>query len=151
LSAYAAAHTEIAHERVEDEVIVINLRTGAYFSLVGAAADIWDLLLTGRPLDTVAATVARRVGVEVPVVRADLDPFVTSLLHEGLLVAAEPPAALPIDDTVPLDDQRAAPEGTYRPPMLEKYDDMEELLLLDPIHEVDESGWPVVAAEPVDG
>ena len=26
---------------------------------------------------------------------------------------------------------------------MEKYDDMQELLLLDPIHEVDEAGWPV--------
>jgi hypothetical protein len=27
-------------------------------------------------------------------------------------------------------------------PILTKYTDMKELLLLDPIHEVDETGWP---------
>ncbi len=27
-------------------------------------------------------------------------------------------------------------------PVLEKFTDMADLLLLDPIHEVDESGWP---------
>jgi hypothetical protein len=26
--------------------------------------------------------------------------------------------------------------------VLERYTDMQELLLLDPIHDVDESGWP---------
>jgi hypothetical protein len=146
LSAYAAAHSEIAHERVEDEVIVINLRTGAYFSLVGSAADAWDLLHIGVPLDAVADAVARRYGVAAAAARADLDPFVASLVEEDLLAATELPS-----DEAPADDGSASPSRTYHPPMLEKYDDMEELLLLDPIHEVDESGWPVVAAEPVDG
>jgi hypothetical protein len=27
-------------------------------------------------------------------------------------------------------------------PVLNKYTDMQDLLLLDPIHEVDERGWP---------
>jgi hypothetical protein len=27
-------------------------------------------------------------------------------------------------------------------PVLEKYTDMQELLLLDPIHDVEEAGWP---------
>ena len=146
MSAYAPAHSEIAHERVEDEVIVINLRTGAYFSLVGTAADSWDLLLTGVPLDAVAGAIAQRYGVDAPGVRSDLEAFVSSLLQEDLLAATElssdePPAAV----------VAPAPVRTYHPPMLEKYDDMEELLLLDPIHEVDEAGWPVVAAEPADG
>jgi hypothetical protein len=28
-------------------------------------------------------------------------------------------------------------------PLLRKYTDMRDLLLLDPIHDVDEQGWPV--------
>ena len=32
-------------------------------------------------------------------------------------------------------------------PIIEKFTDMQELLLLDPIHEVDEKGWPHQAAE----
>jgi hypothetical protein len=146
LSGFSAAHAEIAHERVEDEVIVINLRTGAYFSLIGAAADAWDLLLTRTALDDIAGAIAERYGVDVATVRIDLEPFVRSLVDEDLLVATEPATSAST-----LDDQAPAVERTYRPPMLEKYDDMEELLLLDPIHEVDEAGWPVVAAEPADG
>ena len=30
----------------------------------------------------------------------------------------------------------------FAAPVLHKYTDMEDLLLLDPIHDVDESGWP---------
>lgn len=147
MSTFTVAHSEIAHERVEDEVIVINLRTGAYFSLVDVAADAWELLVASTALDEIATHVANRHGVDASTVLADLDRFVSSLLAEDLLVGIDPaqaPAAGAATSTTP---------GTrpYHPPMLEKYNDMEELLLLDPIHEVDEAGWPVVAAEPVDG
>ena len=30
----------------------------------------------------------------------------------------------------------------YEPPQLEKYTDMQDLVLLDPVHEVDATGWP---------
>ena len=33
-------------------------------------------------------------------------------------------------------------------PLLQKYTDMEEMLLLDPIHEVDEHGWPSARRAP---
>ena len=39
--------------------------------------------------------------------------------------------------------QPRSPEGTaFNPPVLSVYSDMEDLLLLDPIHDVDETGWP---------
>jgi hypothetical protein len=34
---------------------------------------------------------------------------------------------------------------SFTHPQLQKYTDMQELLLLDPIHEVEESGWPATA------
>ena len=33
-------------------------------------------------------------------------------------------------------------QDDFTNPVLEKFTDMAELLLLDPIHEVDDSGWP---------
>lgn len=146
MTRYAPAHAEVAHERVDDEVIVINLRTGAYFSLVGAAADAWTLLVAGRTTGAVAAALAERHGVEADRVAADLEPFLRSLVDEDLLRPIEGDAGGAGDAVLP----PAVPGAAYRAPTLDKYDDMEELLLLDPIHEVDETGWPVVAAEPVD-
>ena len=31
----------------------------------------------------------------------------------------------------------------FQPPVLQKFRDMQDLLLMDPIHDVDEAGWPV--------
>ena len=33
--------------------------------------------------------------------------------------------------------------NTFTPPVLKKYTDQQELLLLDPIHDVSDLGWPV--------
>ncbi len=56
------------------------------------------------------------------------------LLEEGLIVAAAP-------------STQAVSVGadfieTPKPSKLAKYADMQDLLALDPIHEVDEEGWP---------
>ena len=60
MPSFRPAGTDVAHERVEDEVIAINLATGAYFSLAGTAADCWTLLAAGADATAVAATVAER-------------------------------------------------------------------------------------------
>jgi len=41
---YPIDATNISHERLEDEVIIINLARGAYYSGSGPAADVWTLI-----------------------------------------------------------------------------------------------------------
>jgi hypothetical protein len=55
----------------------------------------------------------------------------------------------PVDrEPVPVESARAMKAaGEYRSPAIERFDDLEELLVLDPIHEVDEAGWPVTPAD----
>jgi len=141
---YSIGHADIAHQRVEDEVIVVNLQTGAYFSLRQVAADAWDLLVGGTDVAVAAELVAGRYAVTVEQVAADLAPFVGRLLEDGLVALTNAAS----DGAVDLPPVAAG--VTYKVPTLDKYDDMEELLLLDPIHEVDEAGWPVVATEPTE-
>lgn len=129
---------------MESEIIVINLVTGAYFSLRGAAADAWDLLIAGLSTSAVATQLADRYAVPADGVTGDIAAFARELLAEGLVVpGGQAPVDAPTLDT-------GAPALAYTAPRLEKFDDLEELLLLDPIHEVDEAGWPVIAAEPTD-
>ena len=51
--------------------------------------------------------------------------------------------ALPAgEDEVPLSPM------AFEKPVIEKFSDMQEMLLLDPIHEVSEMGWPNEAEKP---
>ena len=64
---------------------------------------------------------------------------VDELLKEGLIVVLEE------NDNVVKHQENlfdTCEKISFQVPVLEKFSDMEELLLLDPIHEVEESGWP---------
>ena len=66
--------------------------------------------------------------------------LLAQLQQENLIV--------PVDVAGDIDFTKLAPshngheKPSFNPPSLNKYSDMQELLLLDPIHDVDEAGWP---------
>ena len=41
------------------------------------------------------------------------------------------------------------PRAPFHPPVLNVFSDMQDLLLLDPIHDVDATGWPMPKSEAV--
>lgn len=133
----------VTHERLDDEVIAINLETGAYFAFGDVAADCWSLLVAGCDVTHTAAAIAERYGVESERSSSDVAQFVTQLETAGL-ISGEPDATV-TPETVGL----PTPNGplAYAAPVVDSFEDLEDLLLLDPIHEVDEAGWPIAAAE----
>lgn len=127
--------THIVHETLEGETIVIHLDTGSYYSLTGSGAEIWELLGEGRSVAQICAAVARRHAQPESEVLPTVESFITELEREGLVEANE---------TAPseLAAELAKVDGPWEPPKLERYDDMRGFLLVDPIHEVDQTGWP---------
>jgi hypothetical protein len=129
---YELNNPPIIAELVEGEVIAIDLGRGSYYSLAGAAAGIWIALTTGRSGADIMA--ALRSASE-PRLAGELQGFIESLLAEGLIrpASADRPAGA-------LGALAAWSEGALR---FERFNDMQDLLILDPIHEVDEeAGWP---------
>ncbi len=127
---YRINSPSVIHETIDDEVVIINLDKGHYYSLDGCGARIWTGLIGGAPLPDVAAGFEG----EADAIDAGVREVAAELEAEGLIVAADEgsPAA-------PLPDGPALAFETVK---LQRYSDMEELLLLDPIHEVDQQGWP---------
>ena len=131
----------VRHERLDDEVIAIDLESGAYFALDDVAADCWSILAGGGSPDAAVRATASRFGVAEERARADIARFVREIVEVGLVTPVErPPVPVELRDG-------AAPSRPYAPPKIERFDDLEELLVLDPIHEVDEAGWPVAPAD----
>ena len=125
---------QVVHETLDGETVVINLATGTYYSLEGTAAGLWEALLAG---ETAAATAARLAGehdADAGAVLAAVEAFHAQLHAEQLIT--EPPAAVGVSD---------GSLGTLEPPKLQAYTDLNEHLLLDPIHDVERGeGWPAV-------
>jgi hypothetical protein len=120
-----------------DEVIAANFVRGVYYSLLGPAAQIWEGLVAGVPRDRVVAEVSALSDAEPVAFAAASNTFVEALLAEGLLVEG-PPAQEKAWQAM------ASSERPYGLPALERFTDMEDLLLLDPVHDVEEMGWPHV-------
>ena len=120
---------------------MINLTTGAYFIVKGTGAEVWAGIEGGAETGALVADLATRYGEPEVGVAAAVNGFLEDLRENGLIVdngdaaSAAPPASTSQD---PAD----AP-GSFQPPMLEKYTDMEHLIRMDPIHDADpQRGWP---------
>lgn len=118
-----------------DEVIAANFVKGVYYSLLGSAAQIWEGLVAGVPLERVIAEVAALSDADQTEFAAAAKTLIDALIEEKLIVPGEKPEQAPWTPV-------AAAEGLYALPALERFTDMEDLLLLDPVHDVEEMGWP---------
>jgi hypothetical protein len=132
----------VVHETIDGETILIQLETGTYYTLAGAGPDIWALLAEGSSEDEVAAEMQRRHPGDPHAVAMAISKLVADLVREKLLA----PAAAR-NGRVPVAPPARTEPGPFEAPELKKYTDMEYFLLLDPIHEVDQAGWPNERAE----
>jgi len=132
----------VIHEPFEHEVILVNLDTGRYYCLQKTGVDLWTGLMDGASVgEIVDAFVAAYDAPADEITVAILDA-IASLQREELVVDA------PLADPSLRSGRwhvRAAAGRPFQAPTLETYTDMQDLLLLDPIHEVDDAGWPVPA------
>lgn len=127
----------VISEVIDGEAIIVNLDTGAYFSLRDTGCTIWSLIEEGASLSQVVEQMVRQYDGGADVIEAGVQAFCAELQAENLIVAHNGPAQTLAQP--PAGGERPR----FRAPLLEKYTDMADLLLLDPIHEVDElGGWP---------
>ncbi len=127
--------TAVVHEFLDDEIIIANLDSGIYYSVRGVGIPIWELLVAGHTLQCAEALLLAHYSSTSQELGSVLEPFIHQLCDEHLLVEAGEIAGNVAEAEIHY------PEA-YQPPVLEKYDEMKDLLMLDPVHEVDEQGWP---------
>jgi hypothetical protein len=130
---YRVCAPAVVSEVIDGEAIIMDLRSGHYFSADGSGALVWQAVADGCGRAAILAWAAEAFDAEPARVSADIDAFLAQLTEHGLVEAQEvevAPAPAPVA------------RGAYRTPVLAVYTDMQDLLLLDPIHDVDEAGWP---------
>lgn len=123
-------------ENFADENVVVNITIGNYYSMKGSANFIWALLQQPHSQSQLVAALLNEYEVDASLAETTVSNFLDTLQKEQLLLSsdiyANTPQILPV--TV---------KKTFESPVLEIYNDLQELLLLDPIHEVDAvQGWP---------
>jgi len=134
--AYAFNSQNFAFEVFADEIVVLNVTDGTYFAFGGWAVETWPALVNRQPAQSIVNAMAERYGVAAGPIGAELDDFTAKLRQENILLDAQP-----VDEDIALETLPAA--SGFQPISFEKHADMQDLLTLDPIHDVDpQKGWP---------
>ena len=122
---------DVVDESVDGEVLIVHLGTGAYYSARGTGDLVWQMVANGATCEAAASALGNGAAVELAL--PAVERFVGQLVAEGLIrPRTSPPREAPV----------LSPPVTFAEPLLEKFTDMQDLLLLDPIHDVEDEGWP---------
>jgi hypothetical protein len=108
-------------ETIDGETIIINLETGSYYSMNPAGTALWNAIVKAA---------------SIPVGEPAIAGFMQNLLDEGLVLESDSSSDEIVEDV-----------SMFLDPRIEKYEDMQEMLLADPIHDVETAGWPNLKKE----
>ena len=135
----------IIHETIDSETVIVNLNTGNYYSLDKIGVEIWTLIEKHIPLHEIIEDISHRYQGQRSLIEHSVIQLVNELNKENLIIknnseTSETNSGFDYKETSGAQTKKMV----FETPILHKYNDMQELLLIDPIHEVEETGWPNV-------
>ncbi len=84
---------DVVARRVDDEVVLVNLRTNRIFALNPTGARFWELLEAGADRTAIEETLRGEYEVSPPEITASIDALVEELRSERLVQDPDPPAS----------------------------------------------------------
>jgi hypothetical protein len=134
-SAYIIRSSGVAHETIDGETVILDMQEGAYYRLDGAASMAWSQLSHGATAEQLCATLAACFAAEPTMIETQVTEFLDALRNFNLIVTHEGSngAALP---------SVASTAMAFPGLAIHRFTDLKELFWLDPVHEVDDTGWP---------
>jgi hypothetical protein len=123
-------NSKVVSDRFDDEVVVVNLESGVYYSFRGAAVEIWTRVEAGASTKSIHS----RFVYSDPSQENKINLFIEFLTQENLVIPGEPEAGQGDSTDDPL---------SFTWLEFSKFEDMADLIMIDPIHEIDpKKGWP---------
>ena len=137
------SHSVVA-EIIDGEAVIMDLKSGNYFSTDETGGVVWQWIEEGLTYSQMLGALNEKFAADRAQVIKTLAPFLSDLLSHQL-VSEEV-----VEDGAPLNGAAMSALdklSSFSVPMLNVYSDMKDLLLLDPIHDVSEVGWPTAKPE----
>jgi Coenzyme PQQ synthesis protein D (PqqD) len=122
---YKPNDAEVASKVMDGEAILINLSNGTYYSMDKTASVIWSMISLGYDFDEIMNKISEIYNVQSKDIKNDLNALFENLINEKIIV--------PSNDAERTGDFDETPENrNYEKPKLHIYNDMKDLLALDP-------------------
>lgn len=119
----------------DGQAVVINFVTGMYYGTSTLGSAVLDKLVNGAPVEKILVALSAADGCPADM-NDKLDVFIKALIEKEILVPGD------TDSQDIVFDKAAFADGFEL--TLDEFAEVQDLLLADPIHDVDvEEGWPV--------
>ena len=128
---------------IDGEAVLIHFDSGRYFSSLGSGSEVIRPLELGHTVEQIAGAFRRHYAAGPEVMEQEIASFVEELVLENLFVSGAPGGTTNAELVLDV-------AAEFQPPKLEKYSELEDLLKLDPIHDVNPAGWPLREAQQVE-
>ena len=79
------AQASFSETAIDDEIVVMHLVSGEFFSLTGTGRSLWLLIDGTRTRDAIVAAAAEQYGLKAADIAADTDEFLAGLTVAGFL------------------------------------------------------------------
>ena len=132
---FAVRSSNVVSETIDGELIILDLAAGTYHAAQGVGAALWQLAVAG--LDEGQIMTACQDAWPGTPVADEVRAFLDHVVGLGLLSTG---------DSVPTSARRAdfvhLDRIDWSHPTLTSCDDLADMIQLDPIHDVTDTGWP---------
>ncbi len=130
---YVVDSLSTASEEFDGETIVIQFKLGTYSVFSGSGPQIFEMLATPCSVDAITSAITKGGGTDRAAICKDVEKFVQALVGAKIIV-----------ETVEVENAAALNfSGDFVPPVMETFEDLADMMLVDPVHEVDiDMGWP---------
>lgn len=134
MSSYKLNEMKIFADVTEGIAVLINSDTGIYYGLNGFATNIYENIEKGASIEQIIEAVKLINGVP-STIEENIKLFVNEMLEKEIILSTDDSSVeVTIDENIAIEDNFVLE--------LKEYNDAQELLLADPIHEVkEETGW----------
>jgi hypothetical protein len=136
---YRVNAPHVIAETIGGETIIVHLSTGCYFNLGGTAVEIWDGIAAEQPTALIVQELVLRYDSSPEEIEAAVSQLLEELRREELIVSMDDNGAPAATESISEPTSARAP---FVEPSVSKFTDMQDIILLDPVHEVDARGWP---------
>lgn len=124
----------VVAETIDGETVILHHGSGNYFDGSGSATLLWTAIERGANAQSLSQLLQAAYAIDAASASRAVDAFIVFLRRHDL-VHEHPgePAPFPF---------QGPQETAFHVPEFSAHTDLADMLLLDPIHDVDEAGWP---------
>lgn len=78
-------NTDNIHSKIDDEVVMVNVEQGNYYSLNRVGSSIWELLETPKSVEEICSELMNEYEINEYDCKKEVESFVEALLNKGVI------------------------------------------------------------------